>query len=506
MPASVGSATIVVTPMVGTQVGNYLIEEKLGEGGMGTVYRALEVQLERRVAIKVLNSDLARNQSIVERFRAEARAQANLMHPNIAVLYAFIVQDGNAMMVMEYIDGQNIQDIVHRSGPMQVQYAVPWFQQALAGIGAAHHLGIVHRDIKPSNLMVTRAGLVKVLDFGIAKVAGGGRSLTSAGTKLGTVFYMSPEQVQAGAVDSRSDIYSLGVTLYEMLTGRVPFDSDSDFTVQKDHIQSPPPLPTTFVPGIPRGIEKIVLKAMEKRPEDRFQTVEEFSAALSNPGAWESYVPVFARGAAPMPGPQRQRTVMEAPSPYQGQGAGYQPMPPAPHPGYQQGAAPGPMYIPPPGADTGAKKPIWADKRVLIGAGVLVLIIGYFIFRPSDNKPGPTPFPVQQGQNPTPQPPNPTNQLQQLNGNWGGTCSCSGKILRMTLAINAQSFQSVNAVMSGTDPLTGVFNPGGNQLNLQFTQDRRYSIQGAVDFGSNTMRGNLFYPTCAGAAPFTLRK
>src|SRR5579864_5785547 len=196
--------------MVGTQVGNYLIEEKLGEGGMGTVYRAMEVQLERKVAIKVLNPDLARNQSIVERFRAEARAQANLMHQNIAVLYAFLVQDGNAMMVMEYIDGQNIQDIVRQHGPIQFQHAIPWFKQALAGIGAAHRLGIVHRDIKPSNLMVTRAGVVKVLDFGIAKITGGSRSVTSTGANLGTVFYMSPEQVQGGAIDARSDIYSLG--------------------------------------------------------------------------------------------------------------------------------------------------------------------------------------------------------------------------------------------------------------------------------------------------------
>ena len=479
--------------MVGTQVGNYLIEEMLGEGGMGTVYRALETQLERRVAIKVLNADLARNPSIVERFRAEARAQANLMHPNVAVLYAFLVQDGRAMMVMEYIDGQNIQDFIRHNGPLHVQQAIPWFKQALAGIGAAHRLGIVHRDIKPSNLMLTRAGVLKVLDFGIAKVTGGARSLTSTGAKLGTVFYMSPEQIQAGAIDNRSDIYSLGVTLFEMLTGRVPFDSDSDFRVQKDHVQTPPPLPTAFSPYIPRGVEKIVLKALEKHPAERFQSVEEFSAALDNPAAWESYVPAFARGAVG-PAPGNRRTVMEPPRP-----------PASNVPPVQSYLPP----VPPPGADL--KKPFWAEKRnIAIAAAVVAVVLGFFLFRSSDkqpapNPPGPTPDVPRQGQGPGPVPvPGPGQQdpnaaiLQQLNGLWAGKCFCNGQTSDLRLTIQAQSVQNVGAQMqfvAGTQRMKGML--VGTIMRLNFDSwvanpqgyQRGPNIMGVLNAAAGTMQG-----------------
>jgi serine/threonine protein kinase len=463
--------------MVGTQVGNYLIEEKLGEGGMGTVYRALEIQLERRVAIKVLNADLARNQNVVERFRAEARAQANLMHPNIAVLYAFLVEGGNAMMVMEYIDGQNIQEIVRRNGALQFHHAIPWFKQALAGVGAAHRVGIVHRDIKPSNLMVTRAGVVKVLDFGIAKVTTG-RALTSAGTKLGTVFYMSPEQVQAGTIDARSDIYSLGVTLYEMLTARVPFESDSDFTVQKDHIQTPPPLPTAFAPNLPRGYEKIILKALEKKPIERFQSVEEFSAALDNPAAWESYVPMFARGMG-TPLQQRPRTFVEPQ-----QQPPYQPLfnappnppvaggmlPPVNLPPAQQ------IYVPPPG--TLAAKSFWADKwKIYAAAAVAAIVLAFLIFRG-----GSTPA--------TP---------EQLRGIWTGAITCTNGLSGEKLEITDPTFEHVTALMSdnsGTATLTGTFSTAGNQLSLQFigNNPNHFGLQGTVDVTAKTMQGKAIFP------------
>jgi serine/threonine protein kinase len=466
--------------MIGTQVGNYLIEEKLGEGGMGTVYRALEVQLERQVAIKVLNPDLARNQSIVERFRAEARAQANLMHPNIAVLYAFLVQDGNAMMVMEYIDGQNIQDIVRQHGPLQVQHAIPWFKQALAGIGAAHRLGIVHRDIKPSNLMVTRAGVVKVLDFGIAKITVGARSLTSTGTKLGTVFYMSPEQIQAGPVDARSDTYSLGVTLYEMVTARVPFDSDSDFTVQKDHVQTPPPLPTAFAPNIPRGIEKIILKALEKNPAERFQTVEEFSAALDNPGAWEAYVPAFARGMGGQP--QRSRTIMEQPPPYQGAQPGvyHQPQPVS-YPPVQPGNLPPAqqIYVPPPGTEVKKNAGFFANKRNVIGAAVvLAAILAFFIFRSSGS---------------------------QLEGNWQGTSTCSNKPAGMV--IKAPSNDKVTAASPDhTETWTGTFAPENNQLTLHLDQRPMITLQAQVNLSAGTMQGAISAPNIGTACTINLTK
>jgi serine/threonine-protein kinase len=277
--------------MIGTQIENYLIQAQLGEGGMGTVYRALETNLDRTVAIKVLNTDLARDPSIVERFRSEARAQANLNHTNIATLYAFLVFQGNPVMVMEYVEGETFQQCVNRRGPLPSQEAVPLFRQALLGISAAHRMGIVHRDIKPSNLMLNRAGIVKVMDFGIAKVASSVNNLTRTGAQMGTVFYMSPEQVKGERVDIRSDIYSLGITLYELLTANVPFSASSEFQVLNDHVNTPPPPPSKFYPYLPKGLENIILKSLAKNPDERFQTAEEFGAALERPEAWEAHIP-----------------------------------------------------------------------------------------------------------------------------------------------------------------------------------------------------------------------
>jgi serine/threonine protein kinase len=275
--------------MIGTQVGSYRIEEKLGEGGMGTVYRATEINLDRTVAIKVLNHDLTGKASIVDRFRAEAKAQANLNHHNVAILYAFLEEHENAMMVMEFVDGENLQQLVVHRGAIPAEEAIPLFKQALAGIGAAHDMGIVHRDIKPANIMINSRGVVKVMDFGIAKVVGE-RGLTRTGVQLGTVYYMSPEQVKGKVADPRSDIYALGVTLYEILTGHVPFDAASEFDVLTDHVHTAPPPPTTRNAGISKGIEGVVLKALEKKPEDRFQNVTEFAQALDHPEAWADYV------------------------------------------------------------------------------------------------------------------------------------------------------------------------------------------------------------------------
>lgn len=265
--------------MIGKIINNYRVVEKLGEGGMGVVYKGIDTMLDRPVAIKMLAQDLTRDPKVMERFQGEAKTQAKLNHPNITALYGFFQYEQNYFMVMEYIDGESIGQMIQRMGPIPYEKAIPLFKQALLGIGYAHRLGVIHRDLKPSNIMVTRDGAVKVMDFGIAKILGGGR-LTRTGTLVGTVLYMSPEQIRHESLDMRSDIYSLGITLYEMVTGRAPFDSESDFEVMQAHVQTPPPPPTKFYPYIPKKLEQMILKSVAKHPDARFQTVEEFSAGL----------------------------------------------------------------------------------------------------------------------------------------------------------------------------------------------------------------------------------
>ena len=348
--------------MIGREIANYRITDKLGEGGMGVVYKAVDVNLDRPVAIKVLNSDLVRNPELVERFRAEARAQANLNHTNLATLYSFIVHEGTAMMVMELVDGETLEKMVRRRGPIPSQEAIPLFKQALLGIGYAHRAGIIHRDLKPANLMLSQNGIVKVMDFGIAKVMGA-QGMTRTGTQMGTAFYMSPEQVLNKGVDIRSDIYSLGVTLYELLTAHVPFEADSDYQMMAHHVSTPPPLPTRFYPYIPKGVENAVLRAIEKHPDARFQTVEEFGQALEHP---EDYVAPVAAVAA-VPG----RTILEGatqsvPAPLPPSGATAPPLPPT--------AVPVPGRAPDPTSFFASK-----NARLALG-GVALVLVGVLAF------------------------------------------------------------------------------------------------------------------------------
>src|SRR5499427_9767867 len=214
--------------MIGNLIGNnYKITEKIGEGGMGSVYKGVDVMLEREVAIKVLRPELARQPDIVERFRSEAVTLAKLNHPNIATLFSFLRQGEDFFMVMEFVRGQTLDNLIRRSGAMPCDRAIGLFCQALEGIDHAHRMGIVHRDIKPANMMLTENGTLKVMDFGIARVLGTSR-MTRQGNIVGTIEYMSPEAIQGQEVDLRTDIYSLGILLYELLTGRLPFDSDTE--------------------------------------------------------------------------------------------------------------------------------------------------------------------------------------------------------------------------------------------------------------------------------------
>jgi serine/threonine protein kinase len=264
------------------KIRDYRIVEKLGEGGMGTVYLAEDIMLERKVALKILNPLLTKESHFTDRFRHEAKIQASLIHPNIVSLYNYFREGDNYCMVMEYVEGDTLKHLISGTGPMPEQRAVWILNQLLEAVGFAHKKGIIHRDIKPSNILITKDDDVKILDFGIAKILQD-KGLTKTGTKMGTVYYMSPEQIKAVKdIDHRTDIYSLGITLYEMLSGRVPFnvDTDSDFEIMNEIVSSDLKDPREYYPHISSWVVNVLFDSVKKDRNKRIQNADDFRNRL----------------------------------------------------------------------------------------------------------------------------------------------------------------------------------------------------------------------------------
>ena len=255
----------------------YEIIEEVGSGGMSVVYKAKCHVLNRFVAIKVLKPEFSDDKSFVSKFRIEAQSAAGLSHPNIVNVFDVGEENGYYYIVMELVEGITLKEYIQQNGRLPYQTALDFIMQICAGIEVAHEHHTIHRDIKPQNIIVSRNGTLKVTDFGIAKAA---TSNTIASSAMGSVHYISPEQARGGYSDERSDIYSLGITLYEMLTGRVPFEGENNVTVALMHIQSEMIPPREYYPDIPVGLEKIVLKATQKKPERRYLTTNAMLADL----------------------------------------------------------------------------------------------------------------------------------------------------------------------------------------------------------------------------------
>ncbi|HET8528804.1 MAG TPA: Stk1 family PASTA domain-containing Ser/Thr kinase [Gaiellaceae bacterium] len=276
--------------------GRYTVVRKLGAGGMANVYLAEDQELGRRVAIKILNERHANDEQFVERFRREAKNAAALSHPNIVSIYDRGEAEGTYYIAMEYIDGRSLKELVVTRGPAPLTVAVEYARQILSALRFAHRHGIVHRDIKPHNVLVDAEGRVKVTDFGIARA--GTSQMTEAGSIVGTAQYLSPEQARGTNVDQRSDVYSLGIVLYELLTGTVPFTGDTPVEIAMKHLSAVPEPPSERRPDVPRDLDLIVLRALAKDPEDRYQSAEEMDADLER----------FLRGSAVSPATEEAAT------------------------------------------------------------------------------------------------------------------------------------------------------------------------------------------------------
>jgi eukaryotic-like serine/threonine-protein kinase len=291
---------------IGSTVGDYQVVGILGAGGMGQVYKVRNLISDRVEAMKVLLPDLVNQPELADRFLREIKVQASLEHPNIAALHTAVRQENQLLMLMEFVEGITL-DQKLKDGPLPAAEAVDYIMQVLAALEYAHARGVVHRDIKPANMMLTSGGVVKLMDFGIAR-SSADHKLTQTGTTVGSLYYMSPEQIQGvTAPDARSDLYSVGVSLYELVTGKRPFDGDSQFAIMSAHLQGTPVPPVTVDPRLPQLLNDVILMAVAKDANARFQTAGALRNALSNVAPT-----VKAAAPPPLPAPSKATPVAAA--------------------------------------------------------------------------------------------------------------------------------------------------------------------------------------------------
>ncbi len=361
---------------VGQRVGDYEILSILGMGGMGKVYKVRNVISDRVEAMKILLPDLTSNQSLADRFLREIRLLATLDHPNIAVLRTALTYENQLAMIMEFVEGETLANRAARA-PLSTADAVNYSDQVLSALSYAHKQNIIHRDIKPANMMLTPQGVVKLMDFGIARSSTDG-SLTTTGTTLGSLNYMPPEQVRGESADARSDIYSFGVSLYEMLTGKLPFQGDSQYSLMTAHLNQIPAEPITLRGDLPAGLNEIIMMAIAKDPANRFQTADAFRAALSSVEV--SPLPASnTTSVTPAPMPSGATTLVDTPHTPRIPTTPAPPRTPAP----ARIATPAPATIPvapPPAgpmpqpavAASSSSRSLWLAIGVVLGIGVLI--------------------------------------------------------------------------------------------------------------------------------------
>jgi eukaryotic-like serine/threonine-protein kinase len=375
---------------VGQHIGDYEILSILGMGGMGKVYKVRNVISDRVEAMKILLPDLSSNQGLADRFLREIRLLATLDHPNIAALRTALTYENQLAMIMEFVEGETLANRAARA-PLSTADAVNYSDQVLSALSYAHKQNIIHRDIKPANMMLTPQGAVKLMDFGIARSATDG-SLTSTGTTLGSLNYMPPEQVRGEAADARSDIYSFGVSLYEMLTGKLPFQGDSQYSLMTAHLNETPVEPITLRGDLPAGLNTIIMMAIAKDPASRFQSADAVRAALKSVEV--SQLPVSSTTAvtprpaskssgattlvdtphtpriAPTPAPRTPAPV-PVPTPAGSTARAATPAP-ATIPLTTPGAPAAAGTIPTPAARPSSSRGVWLAIGALLGASVLI--------------------------------------------------------------------------------------------------------------------------------------